>query len=325
MYWHSDVIAGGDLQSGQYSGRMRAVLVEPERDPGRFDREWLLVLKEFEPHLRRTPSGFQVGYRIGTVNGRMLGHAEPLRARFGERALVHVLNASATQTRCIALPGHRFMVQSLDGQTVPTRAETSVLRLGPGERVSALVELNRPGKWILGDVSDRERERGMGVVVEYAGRRGAPEWGAPATDSFSYGQFGRVGRRANHWEQESIDLVFARHGDAERGFARWSVNGSTLLQSPSAPLAQIRVGRRCRFRLHNASDEPHTVHCPQQRLELAATGGRPVSGLAKDVLQLEPGQRIDVVVAALTPGPLLLRSVSPLQRDFGLLAPIACV
>ena len=36
------------------------------------------------------------------------------------------------------------------------------------ERVDAVVEMNQPGVWILGSIDDEERQRGMGVVIEYA-------------------------------------------------------------------------------------------------------------------------------------------------------------
>ncbi len=49
----------------------------------------------------------------------MLGEGEPIRVREGERVLFHVLNASATETRSLALPGHVFRVVALDGNPVP--------------------------------------------------------------------------------------------------------------------------------------------------------------------------------------------------------------
>ena len=58
-------------------------------------------------------------------------------------------------------------------------AEVPVLWLGNGERISAIVEMKRPGIWVLGDTNDEDRGRGMGIVVEYAGRKGKPQWQAP--------------------------------------------------------------------------------------------------------------------------------------------------
>ena len=49
-----------------------------------------------------------------------------------------------------------------------------MLWLGTAERVSAIVEMNHPGVWILGDLADDDRNHGMGIVVEYAGQRVKP-------------------------------------------------------------------------------------------------------------------------------------------------------
>ena len=44
-----------------------------------------------------------------------------------------------------------------------------MLWLGTAERVSAIVEMNNPGVWVMGDLADDDRNHGMGIVVEYAG------------------------------------------------------------------------------------------------------------------------------------------------------------
>jgi len=48
----------------------------------------------------------------------------------GERVLFHLLNASATEIRSLALPGHLFRIVALDGNPVPTQADVPVLWLG---------------------------------------------------------------------------------------------------------------------------------------------------------------------------------------------------
>jgi hypothetical protein len=62
---------------------------------------------------REMPHGYEVGYRYFTINGRMLGHGEPVRVKKGERVLFHVLYGSATEIRSLALPGHTFKVVAL--------------------------------------------------------------------------------------------------------------------------------------------------------------------------------------------------------------------
>jgi FtsP/CotA-like multicopper oxidase with cupredoxin domain len=204
-FYHTHNRAGSDLAAGQYSGQVGPVYIEPKQNAGSYDREVFLVLKEFEPTFSRggdmamdflfaaarvkeleeagesamkaslakgMPHGYEVGYRAFTINGRMLGHGEPIRVKQGERVLFHILNGSATEIRSLALPEHRFQVVALDGNPVPSPAEVPVLWLGTAERISAIVEMNHPGVWILGDLDNDDRGHGMGIVVEYPGRAG---------------------------------------------------------------------------------------------------------------------------------------------------------
>jgi FtsP/CotA-like multicopper oxidase with cupredoxin domain len=201
-FYHTHVLAGADLSRGTYSGQSGPVYIEPRQDAGDYDREVFLVLKEFLPALSHggdmtmevlsgdpLPAlkrlgaaadaeaaikikGYEVGYDLFAINGRMLGHGEPLKVRQGERVLLHVLNASGTEIRSLALPGHVFQVVALDGNPVPTAAKVPVLWLGTAERISAIVEMNHPGVWVMGDLADDDRAHGMGLVVEYSGRKG---------------------------------------------------------------------------------------------------------------------------------------------------------
>ena len=223
-FYHSHLVAGPDLTKGLYSAQAGPVYIEPRREPGRFDREIFLVLKEFEPELSRggdmdldflepaqvdpalkqtgeaamaaslksgMPHGYEVGYKLFSINGRMLGHGEPVRVKARERVLFHILNASATEIRSLALPGHTFTIVALDGNPVPTPTAVETLWIGTAERVSALVEMNHPGVWILGDLADDDREHGMGIVVEYAGATGKPAWAKPGNTRWDYTRFGQ--------------------------------------------------------------------------------------------------------------------------------------
>jgi FtsP/CotA-like multicopper oxidase with cupredoxin domain len=199
-FYHTHVAAGGDLGRGTYTGQAGPVYIEPANDPGAYDREVFLMLKEFEPSFShggdmptdalvgapvrelqdlanrdeekfKGPKGYEVGYELFGINGKMLGHGAPIQVKQGERVLFHVLNTSAGEIRSLALPGHVFRVMAPDGNPVPNPSDVPVLWLGTAERVSAIVEMNRPGVWMMGDLADDDRKRGMGIVVEYAGAR----------------------------------------------------------------------------------------------------------------------------------------------------------
>ena len=141
---------------------------------------------------RGLPQAYDVNYQFCTVNGRMLNDGPPIAVKAEASALpkFHVLNASATAARSLALPHHTFNVIALDGNPVPRPAPVPVLWLGPAERVSAIVDMKSPGKWVLGDTDDEARGHGAGIVVEYARSTGKPLWTRPAEARWDYRLFG---------------------------------------------------------------------------------------------------------------------------------------
>src|SRR4029077_19777175 len=134
-----------------------------------------------------------------------------------------VLNASATEIRSLALPGHSFRVIALDGNPVPNPATVPVLWIGTAERVSAVVEMNHPGVWILGDLADDDRGHGMGIVVEYAGRKGKPVWARPKPFHWNYAHFATPHGAASA-PDEVIDMTFTKRNAADNGFNQWAIN-----------------------------------------------------------------------------------------------------
>src|SRR6516164_18891 len=52
-FYHSHNRAGANPYAGQYSGQVGPVYIEPKENPGRYDREVFLTLKEFEPTFSR--------------------------------------------------------------------------------------------------------------------------------------------------------------------------------------------------------------------------------------------------------------------------------
>lgn len=350
-FYHTHNRAGADLHAGQYSGQVGPVYIEAQHEPGNYDREVFLVPKEFAPtfsqggdmpqhflapearvkSLEETgeaamkaslakgmPHGYEVGYRYFTINGRMLGHGEPVRVKLGERVLFHVLNGSATEIRSLALPGHTFKVIALDGNEVPTAAEVPVLWLGTAERISAIVEMNRPGVWIMGDVADDDRSHGMGIVVEYAGSKGKPVWMAPKPFHWNYAHFAKTGVAAPV-PDETIEMTFAKDNAADAGFNRWTINGTAYPMSQSVVPAAFHLheGRRYRLRMRNASDDIHPVHLHRHSFELTRIAGIPMAGVMKDVVMVNGYQEVELDFTANNPGLTLLHCHQQLHMDFG--------
>jgi FtsP/CotA-like multicopper oxidase with cupredoxin domain len=351
-FYHSHLRVGADLTGGQYGGQVGPVYIEPANEPGRYDREVFLTLKEFEPSLSRggdmdmdfldpaavvpelkaqgeqamaaslargDPHGFEVGYDLFSINGKMLGQGEPIRVKAGERVLFHVLNGSATEIRSLALPGHRFRVVALDGNPVANPAEVAVLWLGTAERISAVVEMDHPGIWVLGDLADDDRRRGMGVVVEYAGASGAPQWISPGKARWDYGWFARPGAAAPA-PDEVFDMTFVKGNAAQDGFNQWTINGIAFSDARMEPMFRLREGRRYRLRMRNASDDIHPVHLHRHSFELTRIGGQAMAGVMKDVVMLGGYQQVEVDFVADNPGRTLFHCHQQLHMDFGFMA-----
>ena len=265
-----------------------------------------------------TPHGYEVGYRYFTINGKMFGHGEPIRVKRGERVLFHVVNASATEIRSLALPGHTFKVLALDGNPVPTQTEIPVLWLGAAERISAIVEMKYAGVWVMGDLADDDRGHGMGIVVEYEGHSGKAQWVKPPAFHWSYLRFGKT--EAAPEADEVIEMRFAKRNAAKNGFNQWTINDMAFAMDKQEPPVHLRQGRRYRLRMRNAGDDIHPVHLHRHSFELTKFAGKMTSGVMKDVVMVGGYQEVEVDFVADNPGLTLFHCHQQLHMDFGFMS-----
>jgi FtsP/CotA-like multicopper oxidase with cupredoxin domain len=350
-FYHTHVVPRSDLSRGQYSGLVGPVYIEAKQNPGAYDQEIFLTLKEFEPTLSRggdmaadflaggqdqdlkergessmaaslargDPHGFEVGYGAFAINGRMLGHGDPLRVRAGQRVLLHVLNGSATETRSLALPGHTFDVIALDGNPVPHPAPVPVLWLGAGERISAVVTMSNPGVWVLGDVSDDDRGHGMGVVVEYAGRGGDPQWTPPPEFKWDYRLFAAASPAPMPSPDHIIEMLIEKRNAAADDFNVWTLNGTPFSMDSNQPVLDLQRDKRYRLRFRNASDDLHPMHLHRHTFEITRFAGTPTAGVRKDVAMLGGYQSMEIDFVADQPGLSLLHCHQQIHMDYGLM------
>jgi FtsP/CotA-like multicopper oxidase with cupredoxin domain len=328
---HSHVMTMDDLTVGVYSGQFGFVYVEPKENPGRYDQEIFLATHEWEPFFLDmddddNPSAkeefgetdwgssmVEVGYRIGSINGKALGHGEPIRVKEGQRVLFHILNASATENIQLGLPGHEFLVTALDGNPVPRPRKVPSLDLGAAERVDAIVEMNHPGVWILGSTDDDTRGAGLGVLVEYAGHSSTSMKANAAIEPWDYTQFGL--ERPQPPADVTLPMVIARIPAGENGFERWTINGKSYRSSD--PPVVLSKGVRYRFAFHNTSSDAHPLHLHRSSFELTRIDGRGTAGLLKDVVLIGAHQRVEVDLTPEQEGLTLFHCHNQFHMDRG--------
>ena len=348
-FYHSHLVAGADLSAGQYSGQVGPVYIEPAIPTTQNIREEFIVLKEFDPYFMRggdmamnflagqtipelkaiqdksermapgTPKGFEVGYKIFTVNGKQLGHGKPIDVKYGEQILFHIVNGSATETRSLSLPGHQFKVIALDGNPVPNPRKVPVLWLGTAERISAIVEMKAPGVWIMGDLADDDRGNGMGIIIRYENHKGKPQWVNPKPFTWDYNLFGNQHIKAPE-PDEIIKMTFTKQQAADKGFNRWTINGVAFDMMNMQPMFRIKEEKRYRLQMRNASDDIHPMHMHRHSFEITKIAGKQTSGIMKDVLMLGGFQEMEVDFIANNPGLTLFHCHMQLHMDFGFMA-----
>jgi FtsP/CotA-like multicopper oxidase with cupredoxin domain len=340
-WYHTHTMAMGDLHRGSFTGQFGFLVVEGKDDPGAYDQEIFLALRDWEPYFTARmgdadmssprwpqperpdvadirPNGLEVSAAFYSINGRALGAGEPIRVRAGQRILVRVLNASAIENRSLALPGHQFHVIALDGNRVPTPQSVDQLLLGPGERVDAYIEMNRPGIWIMGALEDNVRNGGLGVVVEYAGQRTSPLWRPPGRPTWDYTIFGdnlaNESAPAPH-AFDTIEMLFEKAPRAHEGkFNGFLVNGAPYPHDREFVLHQ---GRRYRLVLRNRTDDAHPLHLHRHQFEVIEIYGKMTAGIIKDTVVVPRFGRAVVEFVADQPGLTLFHCHIQQHMDYG--------
>jgi FtsP/CotA-like multicopper oxidase with cupredoxin domain len=325
-WYHTHTPAGTNLSIGTYSGQFGFLMIEGGNDPGHYDHEIFLAIHHWEPSFvpmvetMRAASanapltaGSDVGYKYATVNQHMLGAGEPILVKRGQRVLMHLLNASATENVVLALPGHTFKVIAMDGNPVPNPMPVESLSLAVAERVDAIVEMNTPGVWVLGSTLTKSREVGLGIVVEYAGARGTPMWRDPAPAEWDYRQFASATKAAE--PDEAFTLTFRDAGPMKGSkFDTWTINNQSW---PNIDPLKVREGRRYRLVFRNGSGDQHPIHLHRHTFEVTRVGTKECSGLRKDVINVMPLDSVSVDFVADNPGDTLWHCHQALHMDFG--------
>jgi FtsP/CotA-like multicopper oxidase with cupredoxin domain len=321
-WYHSHDVAGTDLRRSLYAGMYGFLIVEPPADPARYDQEVLLAAHHWEgtwvsmQDIRTGPppdNGLEVMYGSASFNDKMLGHGEPVRVREGQRVLFRLLNASPTENITLALAGHRMTVIALDGNSVPSPQSVDMVFLAPAERADVIVEMSRPGVWILGGIKDEDRKMGLGVVVEYANQRSEPRWLPPPNSQWDYTVFGQD--KTVSPPDERIELLFEKLPGGRGGYNRWTINGKSW---PSTnPLFTTETGKHYRLAMTNMSGDNHPVHIHRHSFEVTKVGEKATAGVIKDTINMTRFSTVEIDFVADDPGPTLVHCHHQDHQDEG--------
>jgi len=293
------------------------LIVEPAgENTTAYDREITLVLHDWDGQMEGGDDGsMQPTYKYSTINGHVEGFGEPLRVKQDERVLFQILNASATEVHWICLAGHRFQVVAMDGNALTTPCETSMLRLAPAERITAIVMMENKGRWVLAEPRKHVRAAGMGIVLEYESSTGAAKWEQPNQLQWNYADFAEASDvGAEDASPEVIPIVieskFHGHGASEQ----WLLNGYSYPQ-PNTPVLQ--QGKQYRLRFENRSMDDHPLHLHRHVFRITSVDGKAFRGPWKDTVLVASKTAVEVDFTANNPGLSLLHCHQQDHMDRG--------
>jgi len=335
-WYHSHAMAMDDLHKGAYTGQFGFVFVDGGNDPGHYDQELFLAIRDWEPFFTGTmddedddthvgpflekpatlntdPGGLEVGSMTYSINDKALGAGDPIRVREGQRLLIHFLNSSAIENRRIALAGHKMKVIALDGNVVPAPQMLDSIFIGAGERVDVVIEMNHPGIWILGSTEKPIRESGLGVVVEYAGQHRQKQWVDPPKAPWDYTIFGNANSNSPA-PQQTIEMIFEKIPGGAGKFNLWMINGKPY---PHEKEFMLQQGTRYRLIMRNRTDDAHPMHLHRHLWELAELNGKKTSGVIKDTVVVPYFGRAVVDFTADQPGLALFHCHIQQHMDYG--------
>nr|MDQ3575954.1 multicopper oxidase family protein [Actinomycetota bacterium] len=307
FWFHPHV--GLHLDRGMYA----PLIVEDPAEPGRYDREYVVVLDDWTDGIAQSPeamledlragrgahaahlasgggpqsdflksSGGDVSYAVYLANGRRASAPVELQARMGDRIRFRIINAAADTPFRVALGGHQMTVTHTDGfPVVPVTVDA--LMIAMAERYDVTVTVAGDGVFPLMAVAEAKAAETMAVLRSGSGSVPPPSV-RPAELR------GRMLQMTDLVAAEGVRLPPGRPdrtyeialGGGEEGYV-WTLNGEP--HGRNKPL-EVRQGERIRLDFTNSTTMFHPMHLHGHTFQVINSGGVP--GARKDTTIVRP-------------------------------------
>ena len=343
-YWFHPHV-GLHLDRGLYS----PLIVEDPAEPGRYDREYLVVLDDWTDGLGQSPEmhledlragrgphaqhqagggprseflnsgGGDVNYALYLINGRHSSAPVEFEARKGERIRFRIVNAAADTPFRIALGGHQMTVTHTDGfPVVPVTVDA--LMIAMAERYDVTVTVAGDGVYPLMAVAEAKADEAMAVVRSGSGA--VPDPGVRPAELN-----GKVLQRTDLVAAESVRLPAGRPdrtykvalGGGEAGYV-WTINGK--VHGENEPL-DVRQGERIRLDFTNSTTMFHPMHLHGHTFQGINAGGAP--GARKDTTIVRPDEPVSVEFVADNPGQWMIHCHNNYHQMGGMMMTLSYV
>ena len=334
-YWFHPHV-GLHLDRGLYA----PLIVEDPAEPGRYDREYTIVLDDWTDGLGQAPeaamedlragrgphaahqagggphsdalnsAGGDVSYPLFLINGRHSSAPVELAARGGERLRLRLINAAADTPFRVAVGGHQMTVTHADGfPVVPVTVDT--LMIAMAERYDVTVTVAGDGVFPIMAVAEAKADEAMAVIRSASG--GLPDPGVRPRELN-----GRMLQLSDLVAAEPVRLAAALGGGAA-GYV-WTLNGKP--HGENKPL-EVRQGERVRLDFTNGTTMFHPMHLHGHTFQVINPGGAP--GARKDTMIVRPDEPVSVEFVADNPGQWMIHCHNNYHQEGGMMLTLSYV
>ncbi|MBX5065443.1 multicopper oxidase family protein [Rhizobium lentis] len=297
-------------------GMTGMLVVEDPADP-KFDAEVLLNLRDWRlggdgqfiaPFRPRDAAKSGTYGTVRTANW----HQEPqYDAPAGGVVRLRIAITDVTRIFSLKMTGAEATVIAIDGNPVPKRFSLDLLQIGPGQRLDLAVRMP-DGE---GAIATLEDIRGTAPKTIASLRAVGPSL------KRDIGDLGPLGPnpvpKADLSAAEQIPLVLSATAEdaavdsicGTLGYSFWAINkvpwpGDT--SDPTAPLAELKLGRSYVFNLENTTPHAHPIHLHGMSFTVISSSTREVMPLVSDTYLVQPDEKVQLALVADNPGDWVL-------------------
>ena len=333
-WYHTHTMSMDDLHRGSFTGMFGFLIVEGANNPGRFDQEHYLALRDWEPYFTNQamdnddldPTGRNRKSRRCWIRGRRGWRWRPIffhqrqgarrrRADPREARRARAVSFSERQRHREPPPGAARPQIQRDRAGRKSRAHAGGRgRVDAGSgRAHRCLGGDEPARGLdPGRARGPGTRRGLGIVIEYANQRRTPQWAPPPKSTWDYTLFGKPPSQPAPTER--LDMVFEKVPRGAGKFNSFTVNGKSY---PHEQEFLLKQGTRYRLTFHNRTDDAHPLHLHRHQLEIAEIYGKATSGVIKDTVVVPTYGRASVDFTADQPGPTLFHCHIQQHMDYG--------
>ncbi|AJD40740.1 multicopper oxidase protein [Rhizobium gallicum bv. gallicum R602sp] len=293
-------------------GMTGVIVVEDPADPT-FDAEIVLNMRDWRlggdgqfiaPFRPRDAAKTGTHGTVRTANWQQ----EPqYDAPAGGLVRLRIAVTDVTRVFSLRMEGAKATVIAIDGNPVPQRFALDLLQIGPGQRLDLAVRMpdSEGGIAILEDI------RGTGPktiaslrAVGQSLKRNAGDLAPLAANPVP---------QADLTAAEKIPLVLsatAQNASVDSicgtlGYSFWAINRLPWpgdIADPTAPLAELKLGKSYIFQLENVTPHLHPIHLHGMSFTVVSSSTREVMPLVSDTYLVQPDEKVQLALVADNPG-----------------------